>query len=700
MAQDYSGQLDKSNKAITAHKLCSHNLECWQINLHRCKAASYNMCEVMKNVRSGLVLAQEPWTYATKIRSKLRGWNLFQGIEKGNRPRACIYATPDLSCSLIPMFSDEDIVAVRVNNVCRKGDSFVFVSAYMAAEQPAPPTLLRDLLIFTENEQIPTIVGTDANAHHTIWGSSDINPRGEDLLAFCVSADLNFCNVGNRPTYRNKIREEVLDLTLVNRCAWDRVVGWHVSNVPSFSDHMYIRFQVKSRIQKQAKMFRNVRRTCWNKYVNELEQKLNERILPPVPVPSSIEDIDVLVNKVHSVITKSYEAACPMRKSLRKKDNIWWNSELASLRKEARGAWKKAMKTKQENDWVAQKLALSNFKKAVRRAKRDSWRSFVESTSSLTATARLVKIIRNNETVRVSNVIKHDGEFTKSPLDTMNYLLDILSPGSQQTENHTTRSDLVDNPFVRPEDTEMIASICSLERMEAAINEFQPFKAPGPDGLYPVLLQKGWNQLKEYYHVIFQACLRHSYVPMAWKEGTGIFLPKPGKESYFEAKSFRMITLTSFQLKWLERLILYHINDDKNVQAKLSASQYGFRAGVSTETALHEFVRRVEQCLVRKKPALGIFLDIVGAFDNVTFRGFATALRGLGMSEILTSWIENLLRHRTVQVELYGDKVKREVMKGNPQGGILSPFLWNCVLNNLLLELRSRAFMFKPMPMI
>ena len=89
--------------------------------------------------------------------------------------------------------------------------------------------------------------------------------------------------------------------------------------------------------------------------------------------------------------------------------------------------------------------------------------------------------------------------------------------------------------------------------------------------------------------------------------GTGIFLPKPGKESYFEAKSFRMITLTSFQLKWLERLILYHINDDKNVQAKLSASQYGFRAGVSTETALHEFVRRVEQRLVRKKLALGIF---------------------------------------------------------------------------------------------
>ena len=42
-----------------------------------------------------------------------------------------------------------------------------------------------------------------------------------------------------------------------------------------------------------------------------------------------------------------------------------------------------------------------------------------------------------------------------------------------------------------PEDTEMIANICSFERMEVAINQFQLFKAPGPDGLYPVLLQKG-----------------------------------------------------------------------------------------------------------------------------------------------------------------------------------------------------------------
>ena len=77
----------------------------------------------------------------------------------------------------------------------------------------------------------------------------------------------------------------------------------------------------------------------------------------------------MLANKVYSVITKSYEAACPMRNSLLKKDNIWWNSELTSLRIEARRAWRNAIKTKQEKDWKAEKLGLAYFKKSCQKSK-------------------------------------------------------------------------------------------------------------------------------------------------------------------------------------------------------------------------------------------------------------------------------------------------------------------------------------------
>ena len=43
-------------------------------------------------------------------------------------------------------------------------------------------------------------------------------------------------------------------------------------------------------------------------------------------------------------------------------------------------------------------------------------------------------------------------------------------------------------------------------------------------------------------------------------------------------------------------------------------------------------------------------------------------------------------------VPTYDDRVKREVVKGNPQGDILSPVLWNCVLNSMLLKLSGRSF--------
>ena len=153
------------------------------------------------------------------------------------------------------------MVAVRVKNVRRNGDSFVFVSAYLALEEPAPPIILKELLSYSDRYKIPTVIGTNANAHHTVWSSSSVNTRSMDLLMYCASANLHFCNVGNKPTFRTRKREEVLDLTLINRNVENCTSERHVSDVPSFSDHMYNRFRVQSGTNR-TKMIRNVRRTC------------------------------------------------------------------------------------------------------------------------------------------------------------------------------------------------------------------------------------------------------------------------------------------------------------------------------------------------------------------------------------------------------------------------------------------------------
>ena len=276
---------------------------------------------------------------------------------------------------------------------------------------------------------------------------------------------------------------------------------------------MYIRFTVQSSF-KRTKIFRNITRTSWNTYVSELEQRLCELNRVPVNI-SSIDDIEALASTVQSEILKSYNLACPMRKIRRKTENIWWNTELAGLHREARIAQRKANKYKLEKDREAFKQAQWCFKSAVRKAKRDFWRLFTESMNSHCATAWLAKLMRRNETVRVSNALRPNGEYTKSTAETINCLLDTLAPGSREVRcNHAAEE--TDENIESTMDDEIVNSICSLEKVERAINEFLPSKTPGPDGIYPVLLRKGRNNIRNIYQNIFQTCLKYSYVPKAW----------------------------------------------------------------------------------------------------------------------------------------------------------------------------------------
>ena len=87
----------------------------------------------------------------------------------------------------------------------------------------------------------------------------------------------------------------------------------------------------------------------------------------------------------------------------------------------------------------------------------------------------------------------------------MNCLLDTLAPESRKVNYSKAAEEPNDDTAVLPTHDEIVSSICSLEKMERAINEFLPFKTPGPGGIYPVLLQKGWNGIRNVYQTIFQS---------------------------------------------------------------------------------------------------------------------------------------------------------------------------------------------------
>ncbi|XP_053956279.1 uncharacterized protein LOC128861928 [Anastrepha ludens] len=162
------------------------------------------------------------------------------------------------------MFTTTDLVAIWTKVPTDKGEHEVIIaSAYLPGDEETAPTReLVALVNYCKENHLRWIIGCDANAHHTIWGSTNINARGECLLEFLLRYNVSIVNRGNEPTFRNAIREEVLDLTLCSPNVLSEVSNWHVSGEASMSDHSLIRFDLGATLP-HITIYRNPRNINW-----------------------------------------------------------------------------------------------------------------------------------------------------------------------------------------------------------------------------------------------------------------------------------------------------------------------------------------------------------------------------------------------------------------------------------------------------
>jgi hypothetical protein len=135
----------------------------------------------------------------------------------------------------------------------------------------------------------------------------------------------------------------------------------------------------------------------------------------------------------------------------------------------------------------------------------------------------------------------------------------------------------------------------------------------------------------------------------------------------------------------MEKLVDRHIRDGAVKEYPLHRNQRAYQTGISTETALHNVVTRIENATQHKDIALGAFLDIEGAFDSTSFdiRVTKQAAERHGIEPVVCRWIFAMLESRNISATLSGE-ILGATMAGCPQGGLLSPLLWSRVLDDLL----------------
>ena len=204
--------------------------------------------------------------------------------------------------------------------------------------------------------------------------------------------------------------------------------------------------------------------------------------------------------------------------------------------------------------------------------------------------------------------------------------------------------------------------------------------APGEDGItYQVLRllnlkTKNGNPLLD----LFNLSLDTGDLPSQWTRSMIIPIPKP------ESEQTRPISLTSCMCKVLERIILNRLK--YIVGDKLHKKLYGFLNGRSTKDCFADYIASTTSTTITT------FVDLKSAFDKANKTVILERLTTYGIKGKMLKWIRQYLSNRQARVYYGGYLTDREAEMdlGTPQGGVLSPFLFNVLMDKLISNIKLK----------
>ena len=217
--------------------------------------------------------------------------------------------------------------------------------------------------------------------------------------------------------------------------------------------------------------------------------------------------------------------------------------------------------------------------------------------------------------------------------------------------------------------------------LNSATNTLKDGSAPGEDGINIDILKTSLEALQPILLAIFNACLTHKHFPGNWKLAKLCIIRKPNKEGYEDVKSYRPICILNSLGKILESVILQRISWLSQKFHWFSHRKHAFLPDRSTESAVHCLTTIVENNLARGTFTASLFLDIAGAFDSAWGPAIVAALIQKGCPKYLCYMVQSFLADRRVSLQAGHYRRTKSAPLGCPQGGVLSPFLWNIMLD-------------------
>jgi len=177
-------------------------------------------------------------------------------------------------------------------------------------------------------------------------------------------------------------------------------------------------------------------------------------------------------------------------------------------------------------------------------------------------------------------------------------------------------------------------------------------------------------------------------VPNVLSEWKTILIPKGGDSKILT--NWRPITIYSVLRHTIEKVLDRHLRS----QVVLNHNQRGFTSNLP---GCHINTRLVNACLLKAKrekaDCVIAFLDVSKAFDKIGHSHINDCLVAQGVAHNLRRLVMSLLKNNTIKVDIGKARTgPTRIARSVPQGGPLSPTLFNITINFLYDEIRDSQF--------
>ena len=380
-------------------------------------------------------------------------------------------------------------------------------------------------------------------------------------------------------------------------------------------------------------------------------------------------------------------------KKVRRKSSrpLWMRRNVLRMIRKKRRLWKQYTTSKDYKQFEAYKKVQSEVKKAVRKARKVFEKKL--SKNAKKNSKMFWSYMKEKTSNRISvGPLVGDGEVISDDRE----MCEVLN---KQYCSVFTREDMANFPkaeknFFYSEDHELRDIMFTKEKVKTKLNKLKPSSAPGPDKIWPKVLNKLASTLSIPLATIFNSCMEEGSVPPDWKLANVTPIFKRGSKG--DPANYRPVSLTSVCCKVMESITRDSIVDHLTKYQLIRSTQHGFVNARSTQSNLLEYMEKLSKLVDEGHNVDVVYCDFSKGFDVVPHKRLLAKCEGLGIRGKVLRWIEEWLTGRKQRVVLNGAASDwGDVISSVVQGSCLGPCLFVIFINDIDLAIDALGFIIK-----